>query len=170
MHTRNEYPSSDIAIGALQEVTQTFRKISGQSQKVITPLNSERYKKLLEVTIDNMVTRSVMYPVFPHDFVGLFLRKHPIYREKNLVPPGGNPVKNTRFFSRQTAQSLRTFLCRNMHVPRPPRPGPARPRPPSWPGPARPPGPLLPARSGTCNRIFPSVSFLFRDTPDFSLA
>ena len=140
MHTRNEYPSSDIAIGALQEVTQTFRKISGQSQKVIMQLTSEHYKKLLEVTVDNimMVTRSVMYPFFPHDFVGLFLRKDSIYREKNLVSLGGNPVKNTRFFSRQTAPSLRKFLCRNMHVPRPPgpaRPGPARPRPPSWAGP-----------------------------------
>ena len=69
---------------------------------------------------------------------------------------GKNPAKNTGFFPRCSAPKrhsslfLRTFLCRNTHVP--PPPGPARPRPPSRPGPPSRSGPLPPApaqRSGT---------------------
>ena len=58
------------------------------------------------------------------------LGKNPIKRGKYLVPPWKTPVKNTGFSPRYSAPKrhcslfLRTFLCRNTHVPTP-RLGPA---------------------------------------------
>ena len=74
---------------------------------------------------------------------------------------------------RHSSLFLRTFLCRITHGPHP-RPGHC--------GQAQAPIPARPAilarhsrpdpaqRSGTCDRIFPSVPFFFRDMQDFFLA
>ena len=57
MHMRNEYPSSVSAGCGFRKLLKPCEIVQGNPKKVIRPLTSELHKKLLEVTVDNMVTR-----------------------------------------------------------------------------------------------------------------
>ena len=78
LHTRNEYPSPVSAEGGFRKLLKPFEIVQGNPQKVITPLTSEHYKKLLEVTVDNMVTRrAVLVTAFGTAIAG---RNEHVYR------------------------------------------------------------------------------------------
>ena len=57
LHMRNEYPSSVSAGCGFRKLLKPCEIVQGNPKKVIRPLTSELHKKLLEVTVDNMVTR-----------------------------------------------------------------------------------------------------------------
>ena len=123
-----------------------------------------QHRRIGAASLQGRAGRAVRsYRISPSILPDFSYGKNPVYRGKKSVPPGKKHVKNTCFFTRQTAPKrhsslfLRTFfLCRNKHVPFPP---PARPGPVPHPGPARHPDPAQ--RSCNCDRIFFRLSTVF---------